>query len=192
MIIYYSYFLLLYLFISLINLSSLFVFPKMNIEHPTSNIQRRMWFVSVLNSVFLGIQPRAKGQRFDVQRSMFDVGRSFGSLWFWPLWAGTRPGATRFPLSAFCFPTDRPPLTFSFSHPLIFLCLPTSGALWFWPLGFCPRPPTTDHIFFEVPSSGALSVLRITQGCRLYFCAWSMFPAASTAQPGFPEAGCFR
>jgi len=48
----------------------------MNIEHPTPNIQRRMWFVRLLYSVFSGIQLRTKSQQFDVQRSMFDVGRS--------------------------------------------------------------------------------------------------------------------
>jgi len=54
------------------------VFPplKMNIEHPTSNIQRRMWFASLLFSAFMSIQLVAESQQFNVQCSMFDVERS--------------------------------------------------------------------------------------------------------------------
>jgi hypothetical protein len=59
----------------------------MNIEHPTSNFQRRMWFISYEYPVFLGIQLKAAGKRskFDVGRWMFDV-RGFFSLQFLGLW----------------------------------------------------------------------------------------------------------
>jgi hypothetical protein len=39
----------------------------------TINIQLRMWFVSLLYSVFPGIQLKAISRQFDVQRSMLDV-----------------------------------------------------------------------------------------------------------------------
>ena len=43
----------------------------MNIEHPTFNIQHRIWFASSLYSAFLGTQLRAKSQHLDVPRWMF-------------------------------------------------------------------------------------------------------------------------
>ena len=45
----------------------------MNIEHPTSNIQRRMWFVSLKRSAFLDHQPRTNRSMFSVQCSMLDI-----------------------------------------------------------------------------------------------------------------------
>ena len=44
----------------------------MNIEHPTSNIQRRIWFVSSKRSAFFGPSAKSNRSTFSVQCSMLD------------------------------------------------------------------------------------------------------------------------